>query len=141
RFLEPEEIEHYRKFVLLRDYIDAKLKELDEYNAPYANDTEAIVNARRLTNIGMLRAYIIAYLRNHPMIHQNMTFLVRQLAPTPEGLPLEIYVFTRDTRWAVYEGIQADVFDHILAIIDQFDLKVYQRPSGDDLAGRLVEAV
>lgn len=140
RFLEPEEVEHFRRFVLLREYIDSKLTELEEYNAPYADDPEAIVNARRLTNIGMLRAYIIAYLRNHPMIHQQMTFLVRQLAPTPEGLPLEIYVFTKDTRWAVYEGVQADVFDHILAIIDQFDLKVYQRPSGDDLAGLLAVA-
>ena len=94
---------------------------------------EAIVNARRLTNVGTFRAYIINYLRSHPGIHQNMTFLVRQLQPTPEGLPIEIYVFTNDVRWAVYEGIQADVFDHILAIAPEFGLQIYQRPSGHDL--------
>jgi miniconductance mechanosensitive channel len=133
RFLTEAEITHLSRFVLLRDYFASKLAELQEHNAPYAGDPKAIVNARRLTNIGSLRAYIIAYLRSHPQIHQDMTFLVRQLAPTPEGLPLEIYVFTTDTRWANYEAIQADVFDHILAIVPEFGLSIYQRPSGHDL--------
>lgn len=135
RFLTDEEIERFGRFPLLSDYIASKVEELAEHNARYAADPSAILTSRRLTNIGTLRAYISAYLRGHPSIHQELTFLVRQLAPTPEGLPIEIYVFTNDTRWAYYEGIQADIFDHILAMIDQFGLEVYQRPSGRDVAG------
>jgi len=83
---------------------------------------------RRLTNVGTFRAYVIAYLRDHPMIHQDMTLMVRQLAPGPHGLPVEIYGFSRDQRWVSYENIQADVFDHILAMVPEFDLRVYQIP-------------
>src|SRR5690606_19338667 len=92
-----------------------------------------IANARRLTNIGTLRAYIVQYLRQHPGIHQDMTLLVRQLSPTPEGLPLEIYAFTNDTRRLVYEGSQSDIFDHILAMVPQFALRVFQKPAGQDV--------
>lgn len=134
RFLTDEEIERYARFALLKDYIPAKLAELAEYNARFAHDASVIPNARRLTNVGTLRAYIVEYLRSHPNIHQDMTFLIRQLAPTPEGLPLEIYVFTNDTRWAEYEAIQADIFDHILSMVPEFGLRVYQRPSGHDVA-------
>lgn len=141
RFLTDEEIMQFRRFVLLHDYIDGKVAELREANAPWADDPQAIVNARRLTNVGTLRAYIIAYLRNHPQVHPDLTFLVRQLAPTPEGLPIEVYVFTTDTRWAVYEGIQADIFDHILAMVPVFGLKVYQRPSGNDFTAAMEEEV
>ena len=135
RFLTDEEIERFSRFALLKDYMKDKVAELNAYNAEHAADPSVIANARRLTNIGTLRAYIIAYLRSHPKIHQELTFLVRQLAPTPEGLPIEIYVFTNDTRWSQYEGIQADIFDHILSIVPEFGLTVYQRPSGRDLAG------
>lgn len=132
RFLTDEEIEKFRKFVLLEDYIDRKVAELNEFNARYGDDPELIINQRRLTNMGTFRAYVTAYLRNHPGIKQDITFLVRQLAPTPEGLPLQIYVYTTDTRWTVYEGIQADIFDHLFAIIPEFGLRAYQRPSGSD---------
>jgi miniconductance mechanosensitive channel len=132
RFLRADEIERLGRFVLLREYIADKLAVLAEHNAQYAADAEAIINARRLTNVGTLRAYIIRYLRNHPAINENLTLLVRQLAPTPEGLPIEIYAFTTDTRWAFYEDIQADIFDHILSITPEFGLSVYQRPSGRD---------
>ena len=88
-----------------------------------------------MTNIGTFRAYIIAYLKNHPDISDEMTFLVRQLAPTDCGVPIEIYVFCRDTVWANYESIQADIFDHIFAITPEFDLRIFQRPSGTDLKG------
>ena len=109
------EIERLSRFVLLRSYFAGKREELREYNARFADDPSAIVNARRLTNVGTLRAYIIAYLRSHPKIHQELTFLVRQLAPTPEGLPIEIYVFTNDTRWA----------DRVIAPSSHID-KVYE---------------
>ena len=139
RFLTEEEIARFGRFALLADYVAAKTAELREHNARWADDPEAIVNARRLTNVGTLRAYIVAYLRSHPQIRQDLTFLVRQLAPTPEGLPLEIYVFASDTRWAHYEALQADVFDHILAMVPEFGLSVYQRPSGRDVAAALEE--
>lgn len=92
-----------------------------------------MANARRLTNIGTFRAHLIQYLRQNPHVHQGMTFLVRQLQPTAEGLPIEIYVFSKDTRWAYYEGVQADIFDHVLAVVEQFGLRVSQKPSGYDL--------
>jgi miniconductance mechanosensitive channel len=142
RFLRADEIDRLSRFVLLKEYITEKLRILEEHNAQYADDPEAVVNARRLTNVGTFRAYVIRYLRQHPAIHQNLTLLVRQLAPTPEGLPIEIYAFTSDTRWANYEDIQADIFDHILAIAPEFGLSVYQRPSGHDFeAASLDEGV
>jgi miniconductance mechanosensitive channel len=96
-------------------------------------DTEEWVNGRRLTNLGTFRAYLVAYLRHHPMIHQELTFLVRQLKPSPEGVPIEIYVFSKDQRWVQYEDIQSDIFDHILSVLPMFDLRAYQSPSGADL--------
>src|SRR5690606_1170011 len=96
RFLTPEEIEKFRRFVLLKDYIDRKVAELAEFNARYPDDPDLIINQRRLTNMGTFRAYVDAYLRNHPGINKDLTFLVRQLQPTPEGLPLQIYVYTTD---------------------------------------------
>jgi len=134
RFLTDEEIERFGRFVLLEEYIARKKAELEEYNRIHCPDPSFVANARRLTNVGTLRAYIINYLRQHPGINKDLTFLVRQLPPGPEGLPIKIYVFTSDTRWAVYEGIQADIFDHILAIVPEFGLRVYQKPAGSDVA-------
>lgn len=134
RFLEEEEIERFGRFALLKDYVEAKRKELAAYNAEPGRDVSFDADIRRLTNIGTLRAYIKSYLRSHPRIHQGMTLLVRQLQPSGEGLPIEIYAFTNDTAWAAYEEIQADIFDHILAIAPEFGLRPYQRPSGEDLA-------
>jgi miniconductance mechanosensitive channel len=133
RFLTEEEIERFGRFALLRDYIAGKREELDEYNRLHADDPKIIANTRRLTNIGTLRAYLINYLRQHPGVHQGHTLLVRQLQPTAEGLPLEIYTFTSDTAWAAYEGVQADIFDHILALLPEFGLRVFQSPTGHDL--------
>ena len=92
-----------------------------------------LINGRRLTNVGTFRAYCVAYLRQHPKVHQEMTLLVRQLAPGPHGLPLEIYVFTNDIAWARYEDIQGDLFDHFLSVLPEFGLSAYQAPSGADL--------
>lgn len=145
RFLTEEEIERFGRYALLRDYIATKRKELEEHNKIHAADPEVIANSRRLTNIGTLRAYMINYLRQHPGLHQGMTLMVRQLQPTAEGLPLEIYTFTSDTAWVVYEGVQADIFDHLLAMIPEFGLRVFQNPSGHDLSelslGRSLQAV
>ncbi len=131
RFLSDDELEHFKRFTLLKDYIADKLETLAEYNARVEIDAD--VNRRRLTNIGTFRAYAWNYLRNHPAIHGNMTLLVRQLAPGPKGLPLEIYCFTNTTAWGEYEGIQADVFDHLIAIVPDFGLRLYQEPAGSDV--------
>lgn len=142
RFLDHEDLDRFEKFVLLRDYIRRKREELETYNREKLEGAPDLrANARRLTNLGTLREYIRAYLAQHPRIHQEgMTFLVRQLAPGPEGVPLEIYVFTTTTAWGEYEGIQADIFDHVLAIVPDFGLRVFQNPTGHDLA-RWGEAV
>jgi len=134
RFLTPEEVDRFERFALLRDYIREKKRELEEHNRRHATDPSIPVNVRRLTNIGTLRAYIDRYLRQHPGIHQGMTLMVRQLQPTEQGLPLEIYVFTNDVRWVNYEAIQSDIFDHILAAVPHFGLRIFQNPTGHDLA-------
>lgn len=128
RFLSEKEIGSYGESSLLKDYIAAKNAELAAHN-------ETSVSRRHLTNLGTFRAYLIAYLRNHPKIHQDgMTFLVRQLAPSETGVSIELYVFTTTTAWVEYEGIQADIFDHIIAIVPEFGLRVFQSPSGSDFA-------
>ena len=133
RFLSGEEIERFKRFALLTDYIDRKLEDLAANYAELGEAT-ANVNLRRLTNIGTFRAYIFNYLKHHPKIHQNMTLIVRQLQPGPTGLPLEIYAFTNVTEWSVYEDIQADIFDHLLAIAGEFGLSMYQEPAGRDFS-------
>jgi len=132
-FCTEEMIERFKKIHLLTDYITGKQKELVDYNAGHSVDTNEPVNGRKITNIGTLRAYIVNYLRNHPKIHKGMTLMVRQLQPTENGLPLEIYAFTNDTNWVNYEAIQADIFDHILSVIPYFNLRVFQVPSGHDM--------
>ncbi|CAI0733423.1 Miniconductance mechanosensitive channel [Serratia marcescens] len=136
-FLSEEEQRRLQRNPLLHSYLNVKTQELSQHNQEIAVDLASPLNGRRLTNLGTLRAYLEAYLRAHPRIHQNMTLMVRQLAPTPEGLPLEIYAFTSTTVWAEYESIQADIFDHILAVIDEFGLRVHQTPTGNDLRGML----
>jgi miniconductance mechanosensitive channel len=134
RFLAEEEVEAFHEWELLREHVDRKRKEIDEHNrARPLKDGVRVPNYRRLTNLGMLRAYLVEYLRRHPRVHKEMTLLVRQLAPGPEGLPIEIYVFTSDIRWVEYEEIQSDIFDHVLATVPQFGLRVFQKPSGWDV--------
>jgi miniconductance mechanosensitive channel len=134
KFVDAEMAERFRKFALIHDYIDRREKEITEHNVSRAVDTSVLVNGRRMTNLGTFRHYVEAYLRDHPKIHEkNMTLLVRQLKPSETGIPIEIYCFSNDQRWASYEAIQADIVDHILAVIPEFDLRVFQRPSGVDL--------
>jgi len=134
KFCNDEMLERFRKFDLIKNYIAEKQEEISCYNKEQTLNPEQLVNGRRQTNIGVFRAYIVAYLKNHPKIHQNMTFLVRHLEPTQYGLPVEIYVFSNDQVWANYEAIQADIFDHLLAAAPEFDLRVFQNPSGYDFS-------
>ncbi|MCP4203922.1 MAG: mechanosensitive ion channel family protein [bacterium] len=132
RLCTPEMIERHSKILYIADYIETKQRELTAWNKERGVDDTNIVNGRRITNVGTFRAYILAYLKNHPKIHQEMTLLVRQLAPTSSGLPLEVYCFSADQDWEAYESIQADVFDHLLAVLPEFDLRIFQNPSGSD---------
>jgi len=134
KFCTDEMIEKYRKFNILSDYIDKKTQEIDKHNSDKKLDRDTMINGRSLTNIGTFRAYVESYLRQNNNIHNEMTFLVRQLSPQSDGLPIEIYVFSNDTNWVSYESIQSDIFDHLLAIIPEFDLKVFQNPTGNDFS-------
>lgn len=131
RFLNAEEVDGFRAFALLRDYVDEKREALRKSNADLENDGN--VNARRLTNLGTFRAYVLAYLKHHPEINSSMTLLVRQLDPTPQGLPLQVYAFTRSTVWDEHERVKGDVFDHLMAIAPSFGLQVFQEPSGGNI--------
>ncbi|MEC9301943.1 MAG: mechanosensitive ion channel domain-containing protein, partial [Acidobacteriota bacterium] len=133
RFCDNEMLVRLAKIQYMKAYLDRKQQELARWNVEHDADTARPSNLRRLTNVGTFRAYIVAYLRNHSMVHQEMTLLVRQLEPSAQGLPIEVYVFSRDTDWGRYEDIQADIFDHILAIAPEFELRVYQSPSGTDV--------
>jgi miniconductance mechanosensitive channel len=132
RFCDVEMLARYEKIQYISEYIESKKAELKAFNQSENVDHASLANGRRMTNIGTFRAYVVAYLQNHTMINMDMTFLVRQLQPTQYGLPIEIYVFSKDKVWANYEGIQSDIFDHILAVVPEFDLRVYQNPTGAD---------
>ena len=132
KFCDNSMVERFKKFKVISDYINQKQSEINKHNIENNINEEGLINGRSLTNIGTFRAYIEGYLRNHANIHNEMTFLVRQLAPESDGLPIEIYVFSSDTNWVNYEAIQSNIFDHLLAVLSEFDLKVFQNPTGDD---------
>jgi miniconductance mechanosensitive channel len=134
RFLSDEEIEKLSQFAVLREHFETKRSELAKAAESLGREAEHEVNRRRLTNVGVFRAYVRNYLANHPAIHPDMTLLVRQLKPGPDGLPIEIYCFTRTTDWIEYEDVQSDIFDHILAILPEFGLRLFQQPTGADVA-------
>lgn len=142
RFTDEEQLEKFKRIRLLRPYLEAKLQDIQEHNASVGDELSELINGRRLTNIGTFRAYCVAYLRQHPKVRQDLTLLVRQLAPSTTGLPIEIYFFCNDTNWANYEDVQSDVFDHLLSILPDFGLSAFQSPSGADLekAGLLLGA-
>ena len=133
RFCDEEMLARFSKIQYIADYLKDKREEIANWNAARGVEPASLADGRHLTNVGTFRAYVVAYLRHHPMVHQDMTFLVRQLAPTEHGLPIEIYVFSRDQVWSRYEAIQADIFDHLLAVVPEFDLRVFQSPSGRDV--------
>jgi miniconductance mechanosensitive channel len=135
RFCTPEMLKKYSRIQHVKDYVEQKEKEIEAFNQEHQIDNSLLVNGRRQTNIGVFRAYLRGYLHRHPSIHDGMTFLIRQLQPSEKGLPIEIYVFSKIQEWSRYEDLQSDIFDHILAVLPEFDLRVYQNPSGDDFRG------
>lgn len=136
RFLSDDERQGLRRIALIRDYLDRKQDEIQAWNDRLGDAGHEPPNTRRVSNIGTFRAYVLAYLRANAGIADNMSLIVRQLAPTAQGLPLEIYCFTKTTAWSEYEDIQADIFDHLLAILPEFQLRPFQEPSGQDLRNR-----
>jgi len=142
RFTDEAMLKDFRKMELLKDYVDQRQEEINSANQERKIDLSAtVVNGRRQTNLGIFRAYLVEYLHSNPKIHKGMTFLVRHLQPTAQGLPVEIYVFSSDKVWANYEAIQADIFDHILAALPEFDLRVFQQPSGSDISALAVSDI
>lgn len=133
KFCTPEMLERYKKYQLVTNYIIEKEKEVEEYNKTNNIDNSTLVNGRRQTNIGIFRAYLTEYLANCPYINKDMTFMVRQLAPTEFGIPMQVYAFSSNKEWIKYENIQSDIFDHIFAVVPMFDLKIYQKPSSNTL--------
>ena len=141
RFLDDAQIAYFKRFELLSDYMDARSEAVNQANtqarAALGDAAEMLANQRRLTNLGTFRAYVEAYLRASPHLRQDMTLIVRTLEATPEGVPLELYCFTATTAWVEYERIQGDIFDHLLAILPEFGLRLYQSPSGHDMRAGL----
>jgi miniconductance mechanosensitive channel len=134
RFLEHGERERLRRIALIDDYLDRQQTELEAHNATLLDAGKDPVNNRRATNLGTFRAYVTAYLRAHPGVRQDMTLMTRQLAPGATGLPLEVYCFAADTDWVAYENLQGDIFDHLLAVLPEFGLRLYQQAGGADVA-------
>lgn len=132
RFCDDAMVENFSRFDIIHDYVSARLDNINREITERGVGKGDHIGAHHLTNINVFRAYIQAYLESHPSIHQDMTVLVRQLDPSPTGLPIEIYVFSKTTEWIGYEAIQAEIFDHLLAIVPEFDLRVFQEPSGSD---------
>ncbi|MEE0997572.1 MAG: mechanosensitive ion channel [Paludibacteraceae bacterium] len=133
KFCTKEMIEKYRKISLIKDYIDSQEKQFYEYNLQNGIDDSVLVNGMRLTNIGVFRAYLQRYIENQPTIDKNQIYMIRQMEPTENGLPIQIYFFTTKFQWVAYEGVMADVFDHIIAVIPEFDLNVFQNLTSKDI--------
>ncbi len=138
KFLDEADIALFKRYRLISDYIVSKEKEIKQYNQGVQQSESVPVNGRRLSNVGVFREYAEAYLKQNDSISADMTVMVRQLAPTSKGLPIELYCFTNDVRWNYYEKIMADVFDHLMTIVPEFGLKIFEEPTGDDIA-RLTE--
>ena len=135
QFCTDEMLEKFKKFKLIRDYINDKQKEIDAFNKSLDITDEDTVSRRRLTNIGVFRKYVESYLEKHPKIHPSQPpyiIMVRHLHPTDRGLPVQIYAFSKEQQWKYYEQVQADIFDHILSVVPEFDLRIFQNPSGED---------
>lgn len=132
KFCSPELLEKLKRIHLVKDYIEQRSKEIEEYNQSMGFDITMPVNGRRMTNLGIFRKYLEEYLVNHPKVNSEAIKMVRHRQPTDSGIPLEVYCFSKEKAWVLYEGVQSDIFDHILAVVPEFELKIFQSPSGDD---------
>jgi miniconductance mechanosensitive channel len=133
KFVDIELREKFKRFHLIKDFVTGRQEEIETYNVLNNVDTSELINGRRMTNIGVFRQYTDGFLRTHKGVNQNMTIMVRQLQPEGNGLPLEVYCFTKSVAWVEYEAVQSDIFDHLLAAANHFDLEVFQNPSGNDI--------
>lgn len=140
KFCSEEMLLRFSRIQYISEYIAGKQEEIKKHNEENRVNLESLANGRRMTNLGVLRAYMESYLRNHAMISNDLTLMVRQLEPTPEGLPVQVYCFSVDKAWVNYESIQADIYDHFIAVVPEFDLRLFQRPTGADFKGNLVTA-
>ena len=141
RFLEEAEIENLKRIKLLKSFIIERQQEISNYNQTHVDDPTMLVNGRRMTNIGLFREYTKRYLLNNPNIHKQFHLMVRHMQPTEHGLPIEIYAFTNTVDWPKYEGIMADIFDHLLAVVPFFNLELYELPSSTDLHDLLLAKI
>lgn len=132
KFCSPELLEKLKRIHLIKDYIEQRTKEIEEFNKKMGFDTSLPINGRRMTNLGVFRQYLQSYLKMNSSINSEATQMVRQLQPTEKGIPVEIYCFSAEKAWVIYEGVQADLFDHVLASVPQFELRIFQNPSGND---------
>lgn len=132
KFCDEKMLEKFKRFQIIKKYIEHKEVEIAEFNKKQNVDTSEVINGRKLTNIGTFREYLKAYLKNREDVNNDFTFLVRQLTPGPNGIPIEIYVFASTTVWGKYEEIQADIFDHVFAVVTEFELSIFQNPTGKD---------
>ena len=139
KFLGHDDIEKLKKIQLIAPYLENRQSEIDKFNESNNIDKSLLINGRNQTNLGAFRKYADSYLQEHSAVHKEMYLMVRHLAPTPNGIPLEILCFSRDKRWENYEYISADIFDHLIAAIPYFDLKLFEAPSGDDIRSFLSE--
>jgi miniconductance mechanosensitive channel len=133
RFLDDEMLQRLKKAELLGAYLEEKIKLTGEENTANPTDMSIRMNGRRLTNIGTFRGYLISYLKAHPKINQDLTLMVRQLDSSSDGLPIQIYAFTKTTEWIEYEDIQSDIFDHVFAVLPEFGLRIHEAPTGHDV--------
>jgi miniconductance mechanosensitive channel len=133
KFCDDALLSRLLKIQLLGGYLDAKTKEVKAYNRENNIDDSSLINGRRLTNFGTFRAYLSEYLHHHPKVNVSMTLIIRYLQPTANGIPLELHVFSSDKEWLPYEQVQADIMDHILAVLPYFELRVFQNPCGADI--------
>jgi len=133
RFCDEQMLDKFSQFRLISNYVVERQKEISDFNKSLGINNDLVPNGRRQTNLGVFRKYLEEYLKNNPNINQDMTLVVRHLQPSETGIPIEIYLFSKDKELNGYEGIQADIFDHILAVIPEFDLRVFQSPSGNDI--------
>ncbi|MGK0289254.1 MAG: miniconductance mechanosensitive channel [bacterium] len=133
KFCDHSLLNRLKKIHIFKDWVERRIRDNEQYNLDHAIDSEQMLNGKRITNIGLFRSYLESFLKRNPNIRQDLTFLVRQLAPTSEGLPIEVYVFSNDIVWANYEAIQSDIFEHIISAIPEFDLRLFQKPTGYDM--------